>query len=249
MDDMNDKTEIKNSLVTKISKLLQLSKSCNEAEAQLAFQKASAMAEKYGLDLEMAAIMGQEVEKEPFAQEKIVEYTRTPVVHRWTVHLLQDFFKVRIIYNNRPRSKTMNFIGRKNDIEVAREVYDRLMKTFDYLWKNYKKEKGLSVKLKGSYVYGLSQGLREKLAATHQESIRRKIAELPEPIRGSSEGKLQLALVEERKLLEDKVGYYYPKLRKGGRDNYQINFRSNAYSDGVRDGRGINTGSTLSLKG
>lgn len=235
-----------NSTIQKIQKLLSLSNSCNQAEAELAFQKAKALADKFGLDIEMAAIAGEKVEKEPFAKEKVGEYGRIPVIHKYLAHILQNHFKVRIVYNGWRGMRRINFVGRQNDIAVAKEVHDRLINVFDWLWKNYKKERGLSTHFKGSYMYGLYQGLNQKLHEQSQESIKERILELPEEIQSSTQEKLQLAIISEEKELFNALYEKYPHLRKGGRTNYNV--RSNStYSDGVKDGRNINTNKQFAL--
>lgn len=134
----------------------------------------------------------------------------------------------------------MNFVGRKNDIEVAKEVYSRLASTFEYLWKNYKRETGSHNDLKKSYMYGLKTGFSAKLREQEEESKRDAVKALPETLQEGAEGKLQLAIINEAKELNNALVTFYPRLGKGIGMNYGNVFMGSAYNAGVRDGRSIN---------
>lgn len=243
---MNNETV--NNTILKVQKLLKLSKSCNQAEAELAFSKAKALAEKYDLDLEMAAILGEDVEREPFDEQDVAKVGRLPVIHKYIVHLIQEFFKVSVIYSYGYRGTTISFIGRRNDIVIAKGVYEQLLTTFDWLWKNYKKQNDLPNSMKGSYMFGLKDGLWSKLNDARKETFQNKILELPEEIRDSSKGKLELALIDEKKQLRNEVTNRHPRLRTHSH-NYSGGHRADVYGDGVRAGRSINTNNSLSLRG
>lgn len=227
-------------IISKIQKLLALSKSTNEEEANLAFAKAKSLALNHDLDLEIAAIQGIDTEeKQPFGEEEIFN-GKIPVINKYVIHIIQDFFKVRAVYFTANRKTRITFFGRMNDIEIAKEVYCKLIQTFDWLWKNYKAKHNYKNNVKASYLFGLKSGLVAKLTQEKQNTFKNKILELPNEIRESTEKSLSLAIVNEEQLLEKKKSLFYGKLGKK-RSSYINITRGDVYSDGVRDGQSINT--------
>src|SRR6056297_1183332 len=101
-------------ITIKIQKLLSLSKSCNEEEANSAFAKAKSLAMKYNLDLELAAIEGESVEKEPFSENEIFK-GRLPVINKYIINIVEDFFNVKVVYSTYSGKTRINFIGRINE--------------------------------------------------------------------------------------------------------------------------------------
>lgn len=235
---------IQEKTISKIRKLLLKSKSTDsEEEQQALFQKAKSIALKNDIDLELSAITEEkEIDKEPFAKDVVSEGGKLPTIHKYIVWIMQNHFKIRVVYFKWNRKTRLTFIGRTNDIEIAKEVYNRLLKTFDWLWKNYKKENNLRNDCKASYMFGLKEGLDGKLQEEKEKTIKEKIYELPVSIQESVGKKLELAIVTEEKQLQKAVGDFYPNLNKGTAHNYGNLNRRDVYSDGVRAGRNINTG-------
>lgn len=233
-------------MIEKIQKLLSLSKSCNEAEAQAAFQKAKQLADKMGLELELIAIQeNREAEKLPF--EKLnVSYGRLPVIHKYTVRIIQTYFHAKMVYFTVDRKSRVVFVGRKDKVEIAKEVYNQLLLAFDYLWKNYKARYNLKNKDKASYLYGLEQGFISKLEEQEEENKREAIMKLPVDIQEKSSEKLEIVLVNEKQALLDAFNGFYPSCRTRSACSINIT-RRDVYEDGYRDGKNINIDKSKAL--
>ena len=81
---MQSLTAEQQEIITKVQKLLSLSKSLNEHEAALALAKAEALLEKYRLDMTQIEMMGQG--KEAIVQEHIPGQSNHElfrVIHDW----------------------------------------------------------------------------------------------------------------------------------------------------------------------
>jgi len=197
--------------------------------------------------LELAAIQaGTEAQKEPFDEWTIFE-GRLPVIHKYITYIMQDYFKVITLYVRWYGQTTMTFVGRKNDVEIAKEVYNRLITVFDYLWKQYKTVHRLTNREKASYMFGLKTGLDSKLFEQQNKTKKETIQSLPEPIRADCGEKLELAIVTEQQNLQKALVKMHPKLGKGRGHNYGFISRRDVYSDGQAAGRNINTSASLAL--
>jgi hypothetical protein len=229
-------------MIEKIQKLLNLSASCNEAEAQAAFQKAKALADKYNLDLELIAIQeNREAEKLPFEQCNIMT-GRLPVIHKYITDIIQTYFHVKIIYSNKGNRQTqLVFVGRKDKTQIAKEVYNQLITVFDYLWKQYKTKYSYTNREKASYLFGLSQGFSSKMAEQEQTSKREAVLKLPDSIQSECEKKLEIVLVNEKAELNNAVADFYPKLGVKRMTITRIT-RRDVYQDGYNDGQNIRVG-------
>jgi hypothetical protein len=234
---------IQDKTIDKIRKLLLKSNSTDsEAEQQALFQKAQSIALQHDLDLELATIQNESVveEKQPF-EEGEVYHGKLPTISKWVLPIIVNHFQVKDVYHTRNRKTKLSFVGRKDKVEIAKDVYDRLLKTYDWLWKNYKAENGLDNRCKGSYLYGLYTGLNEKMKEEKEKTIRETIERLPEPIRGSVGNKLELAIITEGEELENALSKRYPSLGIR-RTQYKTGNRADVFQDGKRAGRNINTG-------
>ena len=208
----------------------------------LAFQRAKEIAEKYHLDLELAAIAGEEVEKTPFTEEIISEEGRLPVAHKFIVHIVQNYFRVTCIYCTYDRNTKISFVGRKADIGVAREVYHQLLESFDYLWKQYKATNNLGNNMKAAYMIGLQRGVSSKLEHAEKNTFQERLLEIPEDIRAGTSEKLQLAIINEKEELKNAVASIYTKLGKRRLGGVSGRIDHDVINDGFRHGREINLG-------
>jgi len=213
--------QISDSLVEKIKGLLRLSTSQNQHEAELAMQKAKALAVKYEIDLvSIDAFNDNAPKNEPITRESIEAGKRLSVSQHHISRLLIDYFNVKVIYSGgRWGGKQITFIGRGRDIEIASYLNDYLNQEFLRLWRKYYDENeknGVTISHRAGFIYGLAQGLGGKLAEsqtqTEQESFAASPAEKVQKIKEC----YALAIVNHKKNLEDKVAEFYPHLRKSG---------------------------------
>lgn len=160
-------------IVEKVQKLLALSESCNEHEAELAMLKAQELLIKHKLSM-------QEV-KDFKIHNSIIKEKRSKITFtkaKWKAHLARligdnfgcyHFFKTK-------NTNTIVFFGREEDVEVCNIVLEYAVDCIDNSIKKlqykYRKD-GLSVKgLGNDYAIGFIEGLREQFEEQkkkHQE--------------------------------------------------------------------------------
>lgn len=235
---------INDELVSRIRKLLQLNTSANEFESSLALEKAKALAIRAGIDLaSVTAFQGEKAE--PIEKSGEINLgQRKSITQKFICWIIQNHFKCRLIYHgNRYYGYKLFLIGAKSDIEIASYVQSYLSSEFMRLWHKYRAEKACSLDYRSSFIYGLYQGLDEKLAAATARTEQESFGEIAsnQGVEKSEEIKnnYSLMVVDHKKKLEDKVKELYPKLKKAQASNIRID-RTDAVSDGQAVGRTIN---------
>ncbi|TAK51461.1 MAG: DUF2786 domain-containing protein [Bacteroidetes bacterium] len=154
-------------IVEKIKKLLALSSSPNQHEAELALSRAYELMEKYNIS------MGDLKEKEPFETVRAKDGERAHPEDSYIFMLLKEYFHVIIVLHVGNRKYTGNIfsvLGEPHNIIIAKHVYEFLRRTFTSLWKANKHEFVSSRmggarknRIKESYFFGLYAGLNKKL--------------------------------------------------------------------------------------
>lgn len=227
---------------TRIAKLLNLSKSSNSNEAEIAMQNAQKLAMTYQLDL-ADALAEESAPEEPFEDKLVFTWGREPVIWKHVCHILQDYYNVKIIYTHGYCEKQVKFVGRTSDIENAKVISNFLLRTFGNLWKDYKKINNLRNSYKYSYLNGLNHGLRSKLEEGKKNTIKKRAEEKSGAVSAESlVEKYQIILKREEEKLAEAVEDYYPNLRKGGYRRISANYDKNVADDGYSHGKNINVG-------
>ena len=226
-------------LVNKIRKLLALGNvNTNQNEAELALMKAKQLAVEYEIDLSTIKIFDEKVKPEPIVKgEAISNGSRMPVCQKFVTWILTEHFNVKVIYSgSRAWGRSMTFIGKKIDIEMATFVNSFLNEEFMRLWHKYQSQNNLRASVRNSYIYGLYQGLNEKLKQAKKSAEDNKFSSMTnaESVRGN----YQLMVVNDKKRLEDAVEDFYPRLRKLSVSVGRA-FRSDIIGDGQKQGRNI----------
>jgi hypothetical protein len=220
-------------ILSKIEKLLSLSDSPNQHEAESAMAMAVKLATQYNVDLSRVAVDQRQTDlytKEIFDEKS----SRLPITMQYTVAIIQKFFSVRVVtVGNRWSGRALTFIGKQSDIENAKFIYGFLNSTFLRLWHNfYKKNPYLNVKTsRKSYFLGLFQGLYAKLDAAKKA--------VESSIHSSEEQQYQIMLVNDEKLLNDAMVAFYPNLRKAPRAE-TVYENNDVVSAGKKEGANIN---------
>ena len=194
--------------LTRVEKLLALSRSSNEHEAALAMQKANELIDKYHLDA-----LGQD--QQYLYGFCIINRKRKRIesYQRRICSILQDFFYVRIVLSQLydPQCddtfKTIELLGTREHVAIAEYCYHFLENRLALLWSvNKKRFKGAVRTEKNSYYLGLLRGFYEKL----QEQKGKKRQRPLQPGLGD-------LIVLEQKRLDAYVGLRFPRLRKVSR--------------------------------
>lgn len=227
-------------LVDKIAKLLRLSASPNQHEAELALSKAKQLAVENDIDL--ASVSTDTMPEEAYEQDTVTFGKRKPITGKFVIWVIESHFNVSIVGSgSRDEGKRINFIGKTSDIQIAIYVFHFLSQTFMSLWHKYQDDTNCSARSRGSYFYGLYQGLDEKLKEATAQTESAKFNELAAQ-RGadaSSEIKNAYALmvVSNKKKLSGAVEKFYPRLRTT-RTTVRLS-NDSALSQGRIDGRKI----------
>lgn len=152
-------------IIEKVQKLLALATSPNENEARSAAAMAHKLLAKYNLSME--EVEEAKLEEEFVAVEKNEERQREPVEHRFIFAILQKYFFVKIVHNRIRYSNKSNYhftiVGRKHNVEIAKYVYDFLMRAFRDNFLRFRTETGSPVKARKSYYLGMYHGLVDQL--------------------------------------------------------------------------------------
>lgn len=209
-----------NKLIEKIQKLISLADSPNENEAKSAMAKAQELMLKHNID--MRSVQDHDSE---YGAETSDTFKREPANSKYINSILQGFFFVEIVKSKRREGSYFNYIGEKKNIDTAMHMRNFLTATFDRLWKEYKKENNASNSSKGSFIYGVYQGFRNKL----------------EEQRAAAENQYGLVLVQDPKATE-KMNEMFSRLshRKSSATTIRDGAAMNA---GKEKGRNINASS------
>lgn len=228
-------------LLTKLKKLLNLSKSANIHEAELALQKATAMAAEAGIDLAMvSAKADSEAEKLEMVQESAFNGKRLPSLQKYASWLLNKHFNVHVIYSGgRYFGRTVNILGDKKDVEFAKFVNEFVQDDMQRRWEYYKKSNGLTVAMKDTFMYNLYRGLDSKLSEAKAAAEAAKFAALPQEQVADTKIKYGIVVSNKAAAVQQFVTKTYPRL-----SNKRVSIRnfsgSTVATDGYSVGRSMN---------
>lgn len=228
-------------LLTKLKKLLNLSKSANIHEAELALQKATAMAAEAGIDLAMvSAKADSEAEKLEMVQETAFNGKRLPSLQKYASWLLNKHFNVHVIYSGgRYFGRSVNILGDKKDVEFAKFVNEFVQDDMQRRWEYYKKSNGLTVTMKDTFMYNLWRGLDSKLSEAKAAAEAAKFATLPQEQVADTKIKYGIVISNKAQAVQQFVNKTYPRL-----SNKRVSVRnfsgSTVATDGYSVGRSMN---------
>lgn len=163
-------------IIEKIRKLLRLARSSNPHEAQLALQRALALAREHDV-----AVEGLNPDEQ--AREKKVTHQETPVAarlsydHRYAWAVCRRFFNVttvevaciRMVDGWPRRGAKMAVVGTEADLCIARWVHGFIVHQFSWCWRHHRGR----LRNRQAYVHGMYIGivvtLEEQRPAPAQE--------------------------------------------------------------------------------
>lgn len=229
-------------LYDKLAKLLNLSKSANQNEADLALQKAVKMAAEAGIDLAIVEARGTNpAEKLEMVEEQVECGQRLPTTQNYASMLLNAHFGVRVLYNgNRFCGRRIKILGDKKDVEFAKFVNEFIQDEMQRRWEYYKRANSLSVKSKPTFLYNCWRGLNDKLTEARKAAEQEKIDSLPEQDRSAVQDRYALALVDKKKMVDNFVATSYPSLGRARHSSIGGVPNAKVASDGYSTGRSIN---------
>jgi len=228
-------------LLGKLKKLLNLSKSANIHEAELALQKATAMAAEAGIDLAMvSAKADSEAEKLEMVQETAFNGKRLPSLQKYASWLLNKHFNVHVIYSGgRYFGRSVNILGDKRDVEFAKFVNEFVQDDMQRRWEYYKKSNGLSVRMKVTFMYNLWRGLDSKLTEAKAAAETAKFNAMPQEVVADTKARYGIVVSNKAAAVQQFVTKTYPRL-SSTRISVRNFSNSTVATDGYSVGRSMN---------
>ena len=203
----------------KLQKLLALSASDNEAEAELAIAKCQELMEKYGI---RTIDVNEETNETDISTMSVPGFTKRHVA--WESKLgtvIAECFDGIVVIQRRQDGWNLMFIASKSEMPIIIDLYKRLRRTISKLGSMYaKKHKGHNVSLKKSYAFGMIETIYKRLKVLYKDT--------PDTT--------ALVVVKEQ-AIQDKLHELFGALRQ-----YKTTPPKNAeaYLKGVHDGEKIN---------
>lgn len=225
-------TSIENRVIEKVQRLLALGSSPQEHEAKAAMAKAQALMMKHNLSMdEVSSFKSGEDE---WVEDKAWSRGRAPYYQDAIMHILDKYFFVQTLSRREPKFDengawerdvtTLVIFGKKENVKIAVFVAEFLSRTFQSLWKKYKKETRASRRQLKTYYAGLKQGFMAKL-----REEREKLLDQNASMKG--------ALVEvETELMSELNSRYNIRFQKSS----PLNGSRSVYDAGFEDGKQIN---------
>ncbi len=175
-------------IIERAKKLLALAQSATGNERDVALAKANSLIAEHKIDMVLLDAALQD-KPEEFAEEKIegavgTYRSRMPVEIKFIGWLLKNHFNVEIVYSTRrcPERnvvvKYFNMFGRKSDAEFARWLTGYLQEEFLRRWDYFRKSHGAGRGDRNTFLYGLYEGLDEKLDEEKAALEARKFSEV-----------------------------------------------------------------------
>lgn len=223
----------------RIRKLLALAASDNEHEAGLALSRASALLARHRLDA--ATLSGQN----SFCHESInTGRQRLPRYRSAICSLLLEHFAVRVIIartydqHRNIELKTVELLGRSQDVAIARHCYHFLEERLPALWRAQGRcFSGQGSRARNSYFLGLIAGFRETLAGEKNKS--------PELSSAAQTSAVQAcALMRSEEQLSRFVAERFPRLRSQRQQGARL--ARAAYGAALQEGRKLRLSAPLS---
>ncbi|MDR0356043.1 MAG: DUF2786 domain-containing protein [Deltaproteobacteria bacterium] len=203
-----------NPLLEKIKKLLALSNSPEQHEAEAALAKASELMSRYNIDSDAL----QDEEKKAGYERWRLPLNSARITKRYDLiaFIIQNHFFSKVVFTNeyQPLSDSqacfMDIIGKPANLSMASHVFHFLVERTDSLWERFKPhaairgEKGVGAK--NAFMTNLLRSFNKKLS--NEEEKRKKEAFANTGVRLNSAGVILLKDPE----LSDYVDYHYPRL-------------------------------------
>jgi len=227
-------------VVDKIQKLLALSKSSNQHEAELALTRAKELAFKHELDL--AQIQSEkQVEKPTIVKSEQLPVTERKLAQDYISAILQSHFRVRVIYTYHNCTRGLTLVGKKTDLEIATYVNEFLIRETKSLFEQFLTSKGVRVSYGNYYApswfYGCWEGLDHKLTLAERDLLKSESVE--------RQSNFAVMIRNDKALVADRVKEYFPKLTNAKNSSGKID-NYNAISAGRKAGSSIDLNKALS---
>ena len=150
-------------ILDKIKKLLRLSRSANQHEAELALSRAMQLAAKHRIDLSKVDASEENAVTHKYSKS----WKRVPLEGQLAATIVNRFFRVKTIYHQSWREEKIAIIGTRSDVEIARYVFDFLVGHFRRSWN---KRINRRLRRRDAFMQGMYHGLFFKLLESEEPS-------------------------------------------------------------------------------
>lgn len=257
-------------VLERVKKLLALSQSDNQNERNNALAKANALIAEHNIDVALIESTDTAA-PEPFEQEELVFGKRKPVEARFISWLLEKHFRVKVVYSNKYDpvkgwNKTILFLGRKSDAELARWLAGFLREEFARRWTYHRNSTKAPLQEKNTFYYGCYQGLNDRLTEETRKVEEIKFAQVASaraeaaainscdgeqnlsaaPTADALRNKYAVALRTESESLKNELRRRFPRLGHARSSSLNIRHGSSSLDAGRAHGRTISTSRPLS---
>jgi hypothetical protein len=150
-------------VIEKIKKLLKMKTGGTAAEIENALYLAKKLADKYNIDLES---INPEDEREPITHLAAMgKISRLQIEVKYAALIVQQFFNINAFASQDYYKKNIIFVGTEVDIEIAKYVFNYLIKQFRYEW-NHNRGR---LRNRQSFMEGMYEGICRKLYRVGRE--------------------------------------------------------------------------------
>lgn len=219
-DNVNFHQAEENNLLRKVQKLMALTTSSNEHEAEQAMIKSQQLLLKHNIDFRNI----ENDNDEKILLKRILKQKKNDAKMRSIAHILGTFF-VNTIYNRQKNYIYLEVIGNATNVEIAEYVANTLVHQLEMLWNLTKKQqpdlKGTIAK--NSFFLGVAQGYCNKINFLKRQYDKNTFN----------------ALIVIEKKLQDAEAMVYPRLTKG-RSNARYCSKSSSLGEQVGKKLNIN---------
>ncbi|MCI5165607.1 MAG: DUF2786 domain-containing protein [Candidatus Electrothrix sp. GM3_4] len=245
----NGQAEEGRRIVRRVNKLLALAGSENEHEATLAMQRATELLHRHNLNMIAGDNSSACVRLLIKAGEKQIPSWRKAICR-----ILRGYFFVEVIFSSlydvqrRDSYKTIELLGRAENVPVAEHCYYFLEQQLESLWgKNRHRFQGNTRTAKNSYYIGLLHGFMQKLAEQAEKVSRENLEKTRQEDRDVKRGKATGELIVSKDdQLQGFVRFHFPRLQTSRKSAVKIN--RNSYEDAVVAGKNIVLNQSLTEK-
>jgi hypothetical protein len=158
--------EEEGAVLRKVQKLMALSTSSNQHEAELAMIKSQELLLKHNLEFAQA----QDKEDEKIILTRIMKQKKENAKMRSIARILETFF-VSVVYRHQTGHIYLEVIGSKVNVEIAEYVAATLEHTLDMLWNHAQRQQPMlkGMVAKNSFFFGVAQGYCNKIQSLKRQ--------------------------------------------------------------------------------
>ncbi len=223
-------------VLEKLKKILRLAdnEAATQGEVDAAMGKAKEIAMQHNIDLAMLDFSDPKSQAGKIDTDRATvnfTSTREHIYHRWISRVIKNVFDVFIVRLTTTGRPGYCFIGEKQDVAIAKEIFPWLESVFKKTYQGKVKAGLLSNNAgdRNGFYHGMAEGLIEVNRKTVKETLAKQHVD---------SNKYAIVLRNKEIAVQEAVVRYFPKLTQGRTTHIQ--HHSSAQGLGHQEGRKIN---------